>query len=55
LYVSFEEGRGYVRFIGDGVEKEERNLDRFTEEQFESAKHLRDELLKKNTPAINFP
>ncbi|WP_434666504.1 hypothetical protein ACMYSO_18050 [Klebsiella sp. B345] len=46
LFVSFEEGHGYVRFIGDGVKKENRNLDRFTEEQFESAQHLRDELFK---------
>lgn len=46
LYVSFEEGHGYVRFVGDGVKKEERNLNRFTEEQFESAQHLRDELFK---------
>lgn len=46
LYVSFEEGRGYVRFIGDGAKKEYRILERFTEEQFESAQLLRDELFK---------
>lgn len=54
LFVSFEEGHGYVRFIGDGVKKEKRNLDRFTEEQFESAKHLRDELFKEKYTSDKF-
>lgn len=55
LYVSFEEGRGYVRFIGDGVEKEERNLDRSQRNNLNLLNISEMNFLKKNTPAINFP
>lgn len=47
LYISFEYGCGFVRFFGDGVEKENRDLERFTEEYFEKSLSLKDDFLKK--------
>ncbi|WP_224717764.1 hypothetical protein [Pectobacterium versatile] len=41
LYVSFENGTGFVRFFGDGVKNEDRDLERFTEEQFDSSLRLK--------------
>ncbi|MBA0216275.1 hypothetical protein H4F33_18585 [Pectobacterium brasiliense] len=41
LYVSFENGTGFVRFFGDGVKNEDRDLSRFTEEQFDSPLRLK--------------
>lgn len=46
LFISFEQGNGSVRFFGDGTEKEKRNLDIFTEKQFESAERLREHLFE---------
>ncbi|MDE8753852.1 hypothetical protein PZA22_04925 [Pectobacterium polaris] len=54
LYVSFENGTGFVRFFGDGVENEDRDLDRFTEEQFESAAILKNELCTRGFVSDSF-
>ncbi|AOR63216.1 hypothetical protein IG605_019240 [Pectobacterium quasiaquaticum] len=54
LYVSFENGTGFVRFFGDGIKNEDRDLDRFTEEQFESAAILKNELCTRGFVSDSF-
>lgn len=54
LYASFENGTGFVRFFGDGVKKEDRDLERFTEEQFESAAILKNELCTRGFVSDSF-
>ncbi|HCI4278517.1 TPA: hypothetical protein NO555_001796 [Klebsiella variicola subsp. variicola] len=46
LYTTFESGSGVVRFLGDGINKEKRDLKNFTEAHFESSLLLRNEFLK---------
>ncbi|EMM5273022.1 hypothetical protein J8995_08140 [Klebsiella quasipneumoniae subsp. quasipneumoniae] len=46
LYTTFESGSGVVRFFGDGINKEKRDLKNFTEAHFESSLSLRNEFLK---------
>lgn len=51
IYANFESGNGIVRFFGDGVEKENRDLTRFLEEDFESSLLLKNEY--SNHPVIS--
>ncbi|EQB2460896.1 hypothetical protein ACYHIT_002968 [Klebsiella variicola] len=41
LYLSFENSTGLVRFFGDGVKNEDRDLERFTEEEYDSSLRLK--------------